>query len=800
MASFFYLAIPDLEIKTENEAKSAYYKTNKIQLIFSVQRDVGLLNYLVKERELYIKIKINNKDVIQTYQKVNSFEYDTNKYYGRYAVGKYEIYLPTIEEIKSVRIDGAFDSSGKDSFFKEWNSDIIFNLRPLTNYQIFSSLSLNSNKDGWDITEYSEFSKLTYLKRLSIADGSVTVQGIKINENLNVVYSNNYYYEDKIKINYPTLTFYNRKIIPSSIIIKSSTENVFYPFDRNTNEFLLNYPKEEAIPLEKSKTKIIFQYLYNSELIKSDEIPISNDLFRFSRLLEKEKERGNLVINLTYKAYEPFKKGDNSYITCSKIDGKMGFRPDLVNLLPLIPINNSNVFGSFYLLEKGSTEAETADIGYIQNINSNLLFSTDSSFLTFENVLLDKNHAGTLDKEPNFVFNLDEYTYFLKFKVKNTFTDKDDFLTYPISKDSIILSSSLVIENDAVSLEIGDKSNTTNILNYNENLVIKINEEKIYVPDEQKLLSELEKEFIFYKDESKINCQYSKENKECSIPYSTLASLEVQETTVPYTKDIILDIRCKIKNNNEEKIATSTLRLGRTASIKVSKCFISGGFLTYQLSDWGGDKTTNTNGNNFILSKSSFYRTGNEKLTLKFKIEDVTDPITITKEITDKRHFFENVDQSINLNNLFNGNTVDGKPVDISKIIEVSGTYNYSLSGKNESQTVALLDRNGDLIISIDNNSNNPTLSIRKNGVIINGKPEQELTEVLDENKNPIGKYYIEINALDNNDRFILKYPNGDCQFEIFNNEGIYISTTNKGITTSASLEDILTIANTFKT
>lgn len=91
-------------------------------------------------------------------------------------------------------------------------------------------------------------------------------------------------------------------------------------------------------------------------------------------------------------------------------------------------------------------------------------------------------------------------------------------------------------------------------------------------------------------------------------------------------------------------------------------------------------------------------------------------------------------------------------------------------------------------------------MSIRKNGVIINGKPEQELTEVLDDNNNPIGKYYIEINALDNNDRFILKYPNGDCQFEIFNNEGIYISTTNKGITTSASLEDILTIANTFKT
>lgn len=785
MAVFHNLAIPDLEVKSE----VAYYKTNKIQLIFGVRREVGLFNYLVKERELYIKITINGNSIMQTYQKVNSFEYDTSESYGQYAVGKYEIYLPTIEEIKSIRIDGAFDSSGKDSFFEVWSPSVIL-----------SSLSLNSNKNGWDKSKYSTFSTLTYLKRLSIADGSVTVQGVKIDENLNVVYSNNYYYEDKIKINYPTLTFYNRKIIPSSIIIKSFTENEFYPFDRNTNEFLLNYPKEEIIPLEKSKTKIIFQYLYNSELIESDEIPISNDLFRFSRLLEKEKERGNLVINLTYKAYEPFKKGDNPYITCSKIDGEMGFLPGLVNYLPLIPINNSNVFGSFRLLEK-EKDAPEADIKYIQNTNSKLLFSTDSSFLTFENVLLDRKHTGTTDEEPDFIFNLeDKYEYFLKFGVKNKFTDKDDFLTYPISKDSIILSSSLVIENDAVSLEIGDKSNTTNILNYNENLVIKINEEKIYVPDEQKLLSELEKEFIFYKDESKINCQYSKENKECSIPYSTLASLGVQETTVPYTKDIILDIHCKIKNNNEEKIAKTTLRLGRTASIKVSKCFISGGFLTYQLSDWGGDKTTNTNGNNFILFKSSFDRTGNEKLTLKFKIEDVVDPIIITKEIADKRHFFENVDHSINLDNLFNGKTINGKPVDTSKIIEVSGTYNYSLSGENESQTVALLDRNGNSIISIDNNSNNPTLSIRKNGVIINGKPEQELTEVLDDNNNPIGKYYIEINALDNNDRFILKYPNGDCQFEIFNNEGIYISTTNKGITTSASLEDILTIANTFKT
>ena len=797
MASFFYLAIPDLEIKSE----VAYYKTNKIQLIFSVQRDVGLLNYLVKERELYIKIKINNKDAIQTYQKVNSFEYDTSESYGQYAVGKYEIYLPTIEEIRTIRIDGAFDSSGKGSFFKEWHYGFISGLLPLTNYQIFSSLSLNSNKDGWDITEYPEFSTLTYLKRLSIADGSVTVQGVKIDENLNVVYSNNYYYEDKIKINYPTLTFYNQKIVPNSIIIETPTQSfIFSPLHSGANEALLSFSKE-IIPLEKSKTKVIFRYWYNDETIDSNEIPISNDLFRFSRLLEKEKERGNLVINLTYKAYEPFKKGGNPYITCSKIDGEMGFLPGFVNYLPLTAINNSNVFSSFYLLEKGATEAETTDIGYIQNTNSKLLFSTNSSFLTFENVLLDKNHADTEDEEPDFIFNLeDKYEYFLKLGVENKFTGKEDFLTYPISKDSINLSSSLVIENDAVSLKIGDNNNTTNILNYNENLVIKIYEEKIYVPDKQKLLSGLEKEFIFYKDGSKINCQYSKENKECSIPYSTLASLEVQETTVPYTKDIILDIHCKIKNNNEEKIATTTLRLGRTASIKVSKCFISGSFLTYQLSDWGGDKTTNTNGNNFILFKSSFDRTGNEKLTLKFKIKDVDNPIIITKEIADKHNFFENIDHSINLDNLFNGKTINGKPVDISKIIEVSGTYNYSLSEKNESQTVALLDRNGNSIISIDNNSNNPTLSIRKNGVIINGKPEQELTEVLDDNNNPIGKYYIEINALNNTDRFILKYPNGDCQFEIFNNEGIYISTTNKGITTSASLEDILTIANTFKT
>ena len=789
MAVFHNLAIPDLEVKL----KVAYYKTNKIQLIFGVQREVGLFNYLVKERELYIKIRINGNSIMQTYQKVNSFEYDTSKSYGQYAVGKYEIYLPTIEEIKSIRIDGAFDSSGKDSFFKEWTLGGI--------EAILSSLSLNSNKSGWNKSWYSTFSTLTYLKRLSIADGSVTVQGVKINENLNVVYSNNYYYEDKIKINYPTLTFYNQKIVPNSIIIETLTQSfIFSPLHSGANEALLSFSKE-IIPLEKSKTKIIFRYWYNDESIDSNEITISNDLFHFSRLLEKEKERESLVVNLTYKAYEPFKKGDNSYITCSKIDGKMGFRPDLVNLLPLISINNSNVFGSFYLLEKGATEAETTDIGYIQNTNSKLLFSTDSSFLTFENVLLDKNHADTEDEEPNFIFNLeDKYEYFLKLGVKNAFTGEDDFLTYPISKDSINLSSSLVIENDAVSLKIGDNNNTTNILNYNENLVIKIDEKKIYVPDKQKLLSGLEKEFIFYKDGSKINCQYSEQNEEYSTPYSTLASLGAQETTVPYTKDIIFDIHCKIKNNNEEKIATTTLRLGRTASIKVSKCFISGGFLTYQLSDWGGDKTTNTNGNNFILFKSSFDRTGNEKLTLKFKIKGIDDLITITKEITDKHHFFENVDHSINLDNLFNGKTINGKPVDTSKIIEVSGTYNYSLSGKNESQTVALLDRNGNSIISIDNNSNNPTLSIRKNGVIINGKPEQELTEVLDDNNNPIGKYYIEINALDNNDRFILKYPNGDCQFEIFNNEGIYISTTNKGKTTSASLEDILTIANTFKT
>ena len=144
MAVFHNLAIPDLEVKSE----VAYYKTNKIQLIFGVQREVGLFNYLVKERELYIKIRINGNSIMQTYQKVNSFEYDTSESYGQYAVGKYEIYLPTIEEIRTIRIDGAFDSSGKDSFFKEWHHGFISGLLPLTNYQIFSSLSLNSSSRG----------------------------------------------------------------------------------------------------------------------------------------------------------------------------------------------------------------------------------------------------------------------------------------------------------------------------------------------------------------------------------------------------------------------------------------------------------------------------------------------------------------------------------------------------------------------------------------------------------------------------------------------------------------------------
>lgn len=819
MARFQDLAIPNLKIEENKNTnkEELCYKTRKIQLKFGVVRDVGLLNYLVKERELYIKVNINNKSVIQSYQKVDNFEYNTSKNYGRYAVGKYEIYLPTIEAIKTIEIWGAFDSSGKDEFKGYYD---------LTdNYLMAYNIGVNDDGGYYANTYGIRISEITYSKEIvNKSPMYLTVRGCSQDGE---TYISPDYHCEYIKVTPPTLYFLDEPFLNFGEV-----EITNYDADHKYAEKLgaeILVCKKDSIIIElrgdgkvKDLNEPYFTFRNTIYGIEYSDVAFDKLLSLFSF-----QPQGNLKA----KAYqtELISEGNNKKIEqYSYITGEI----DLLSLSPFIQ-NYFNEEGDYQTF----SDVTISKDGDSQSTGKSIDFHQGNKSLWFEQALCSEKYKfdctekkwqikegdETIEvEEPIFLSNKENYT--INFNAKTFLSGRDVSLKYSLKGIEVDCSSEpLFLNEDANIFEINASnsagktkalSDLNKILNPYEGLNIKIDLDKIYIPELKALVSSEKANLDIY-----LLIQQGQSFKEPKknihkTALSTLSWDEIEKYLSRggnFTENLILKIgyTTQVSNDNNTNIDINdltffpyslTFRVGRTKPIIVSKCFISGNTLTYQLSDWGGDKTTNTNGNSFVPFKSSFYRTGQEELTLEFFKYDgktKTSKGTITKKMTDRNYFLENVEHSIDLSNLLKDQNID-----ISEINMVSGTYNYSFDGNNDTQIVNLQDTNKKTDISIENNSNNPTLSIRKNGLIINGKPGQELTEVLDENNKSIGKYFIEISALDNTDRFILKYPNGNCQFEIFNNEGkICISTINKAKetdeleTTSAYLTDILTLA-----
>ena len=815
MASFQGLAIPNLKIEEIKNTKGEElcYKTRKIQLKFGVVRDVGLLNYLVKERELYIKVKINGKNVVQTYQKVDNFEYDTSKNYGRYAVGKYEIYLPTVEAIKTIEIWGAFDSSGKDEFKKYYDFK--------NNYLMAYNIGINDDGVGYYVNTYGILiSEITYSKEITNKSPiGFTVQGCSKDGETSI---SPYYHCEYIKVTSPTLYFLDEPFLDfDEVEIEEQSEQ---PPLKLGAKILACKRDSIIIELEDNgKVKDLNEPYF---IFRNTTYNIEYSNLAFNRLLSlfNFQPQGNLKVkayqtklNLNEKKIEQY-----SYITgIINLASPSLFIQDQFN-----EQGDYQTFSNVIISKDGDSQSKKVIENFHQGSKSLYFEQTPCSeeyeFNYEDKKWRKKEGNNTVEvEEPIFLSNKENYT--INFNAKTFLSSGDVSLKYSLEGTEVDCSSEPLFLDEGANIFKINVSNSknkkslsdlNNILDPNEDLNIEIVPDKIYIPELKALVSSEKAKLDIY---LLIQQDQSFKDPKKNIHKETLSILlwnEIKEylsRECNFTENLILKIGYTTQVNNDDNTNIDinnltffpyslTFRVGRTKPITISKCFISGNTLTYQLSDWGGDKTTNTDGNSFSPFKSSFYRTGQEKLTLKFfnydnKTKTKTLKGTITIGITNKNYFLENVEHSVDLNNLLKDQNIN-----ISEINMVSGTYNYSFDGNNDNQTVNLQDTSGKIDIEIINNSNNPTLSIRENGLIVNGKPEQELTEVLDDNNNPIGKYYIEINALNNNDRFILKYPNGDCQFEIFNNKGIYISTTNKGKTTSASLEDILTIANTFKT
>lgn len=131
----------------------------------------------------------------------------------------------------------------------------------------------------------------------------------------------------------------------------------------------------------------------------------------------------------------------------------------------------------------------------------------------------------------------------------------------------------------------------------------------------------------------------------------------------------------------------------------------------------------------------------------------------------------ENVKHSINLS-YFKWQSGEGSSIDDVKWIDAN------LGRKDFSEIIEKMEKaNGTYsILNLDITSGNtfkdnerPTLGVRKNAIIINGWTGQTVSSAYNEKEEKIGKYFLEINALNATDRIIFRFPD-DISAEIYYN------------------------------
>lgn len=170
-----------------------------------------------------------------------------------------------------------------------------------------------------------------------------------------------------------------------------------------------------------------------------------------------------------------------------------------------------------------------------------------------------------------------------------------------------------------------------------------------------------------------------------------------------------------------------TLQLGRKMQIKIDdSSYIQNNVLHYILLDNGGDQNKTTSSSSFLdKSQNSLFRGESQDLTITFYKGTAADK-TLTISITSEnvvQYFKENQKKTQSLGTNF---TID------EGWTGLSFTYN-GLPSK---------------IFSLKINTGRPTLSFRKNGLVINGKKGEQLSNDTVVEINALGKKKIKFNIL----------------------------------------------------
>lgn len=777
MAGIQYIAIPGLTWDSENS--KIYYESKTINIRFAFERDVTFLNYLIKWVDFDLKITIkdnsgnttlySDKEWVRLTKDVD-YLYNTESNLGKYAIVKASRTIKSATAIGSIEIQCKRGASDSVDYSKT--------IRLIDGNTLYKNIDITTSNDGFSTTRYTTSlpSAILPSNKCSVSNpDGITIKGAGGTTS----YRSSKYHNGALEINFTGVNYLGETVFPKIIEITDGTFSKQFSIDANNKTYsrILTIDKNQLI-----KTPYWVKY-YIGLAVYTKEFSNTSGFYPLSEFVNQELD----LTQLNIKAYDIPSAGeiidnDTEYTVTQRslVQGKIKMRDD--NVSPYsFSINTDEQ--QYYVAE---------------NIKSDYTFSNNVITLK-DNIPFGEHifYSSSGSWGDNATFFNSRGNYKLKIRVIQRFNSSSEWIEIPIN-NYINYRAAPIIFNKALQYQVTYKTNTYDnllILNPKETLKVGINKKYVFFPALQKYWNTSTLDGCSYQIYYFLSDQQNPTINETSTGLALNSNyIKTHEAIISglntYTKFLKFGLKVS-QGSNSVFCSMNTVRIGRVQEMKISSCQIKGGILTYYLSDYGGDKTASLPASSFIPYDSSLSRSGNEKLTLVFKdingeeigSLDIGTSLLGNKEEARKK-FYENVPIKLPLSLL----TTDAEV--LARISQIEGTYFYSYSGIDPDQTTFFFLSAKD----IENVTNNPTWSLRKNGVIINGKPGQKITPI-SETDETAGKYFVEINALDVKDRIIINFP-GNVSAEIYCKDNKICLSDNIVIgDTGVSLADIALIA-----
>lgn len=738
MAGFIEMAVKGL-----TEEDKLYYESKTLNLLFSFERDVNFTNFLAKWTNFDIKVIIEDIDGGILYQDSSWIQLTTEEYTYNTDLNMGKLALINIKRnISKVGNIGKIIVSGKRGGKIGNDADYNFTLKP-DEKRLCKDIVINADGTGFNYKYYDKISFLYSSKKSTVNNpNDITVNGIG-----DAGYINSKYHNGKLLINVTSMQYLGDTVLPDKVELINNT-NEIYPLTQKRmlekNKWELDFAHDKI--LENYQIKMYVKNAIYTKDFKNSIYPIASFVYNDLDLANMEvKAYKNEVIQDTEEGYKI-----NQW---SEIGGSITIKDQLNSPYEFILGNEG--FGMEGATEKGS---------YALSGNS-LKLSAYQPYGNFIYTFSSSSNQGEWNRAVDFLKE-QEYNIFLK--VKNKFVDEEDEINIPINKEKIQFLFKPVILNNALKCKIiigATEFSKPLILNPSEAIEIKIDKNFVYFPDRcsdwKSLEEEIECNNYIIIDIPEKNF-YLEQAEQIFYTYDNFLNEFGEEDSVEFTRFAKCSLELDYKNIQAFG-SEKTVRIGRIKPIEVSWCQVKGENLIYFLTEYGGDKTETEPASTFIPYDSSLIRSGREKLLILLYKENETEAfanMVITGEENLKKFFYENAPKSLPLKDFKYLDTEENlTEKDYSKIYSIEGQYSYSYDGIQD-QIIFFQNTEGNSIILVENLTNNPTWSLRKNGVIINGKPKQQLTKI-EENGEVVGYNFFEINAINEKDRIVINFPNG---------------------------------------